>query len=55
MNAIFAMLNNSEVALILLIMLALFAALGGALRWGRSNLKSTEQKLKKDKTKTEFI
>jgi hypothetical protein len=56
MNAIFAMLTHSEVALVVLLVIALLAALGGALRWGKSKLTRTaEENLKKDKTKTEFI
>jgi hypothetical protein len=55
MDAIFAMLTRSEVALLILVVLALLAALSGALRRGRSRLPAIEENLKKDKTKTEFI
>jgi hypothetical protein len=55
MNATFAMLTGWEVALLTLVVVALLAALGGALRWGSSRSSNTEENLKKDKTKTEFI
>ncbi|HEV8540880.1 MAG TPA: hypothetical protein VGR78_00680 [Verrucomicrobiae bacterium] len=48
-------MTRSDLVLLTLVVLALLAALGGALRWGSSRSSNTEEKLKKDKTKTEFI